>query len=78
MRLVFTTRGGETEPLYEYDLATDTSHQLFSCEDPCLSDDDPAYAPDGTRVAFIRALAPFVSERSPWRRGAIRLRVVDR
>jgi TolB protein len=60
-RLVFTMRGGETEPLYEYDLATDNSHQIFSYEDPCLSDDDPAYAPDGKRVAFIRALAPFVS-----------------
>src|SRR5215210_3835411 len=28
-RLAFTTRGGETEPNYEYDLATDTAHQLF-------------------------------------------------
>jgi Tol biopolymer transport system component len=60
-RLVFTTRGGATEPLYEYELATDTSRQLFACEDPCVGDDEPAYAPDGTRVAFIRALAPFVA-----------------
>jgi Tol biopolymer transport system component len=59
-RLVFTTRGGETEPLYEYDLATQTSRQLFACEDPCLGDDEPVYAPDGERVSFIRALAPFV------------------
>ena len=59
-RLVFTTRGGETEPLYEYDLATETSRQLFACDDPCLGDDEPVYAPDGDRVAFIRALAPFV------------------
>jgi Tol biopolymer transport system component len=60
-RLVFTTRGGETEPLYEYELATSTSRQLFACEDPCLGDDDPAYAPDGKRIAFIRYLAPFVT-----------------
>ena len=60
MRLVFTVRGGKTEPLYEYDLATETSRQLFSCEDPCVGDDEPVYAPDGTRVAFIRALGPFV------------------
>ena len=60
-RLAFTTRGGETEPLYEYDLATDTSRQLFPCEDPCLGDDEPAYSPDGTKVAFVRALGPFVT-----------------
>src|SRR5215217_3169567 len=59
MRLVFTTRGGETEPLYEYELATNASRQLFPCEDPCVGDDEPVYTPDGTRVSFIRALAPF-------------------
>jgi Tol biopolymer transport system component len=60
-RLVFTVRGGETEPLYEYELATQTTRQLFACEDPCLGDDEPVYAPDGTRVAFSRYLAPFVT-----------------
>jgi TolB protein len=59
-RLVVTTRGGDTEPLYEYDLATNTSRQLFKCEDPCVGDDEPAYSPDGTQVAFNRALGPFV------------------
>jgi TolB protein len=59
-KLVFTTRGGETEPLYEYDLATNRSRQLFECKDPCVGDDEPVYSPDGTKVAFIRALAPFV------------------
>ena len=59
-KLVFTTRGGETEPLYEYDLATNKSRKLFACEDPCVGDDEPVYSPDGTKVAFIRALAPFV------------------
>ncbi len=61
-RLVFTTRGGEVEPIYEYELATERSHQLFACEDPCIGDDEPVYAPDGKRVAFERALAPFVPD----------------
>ena len=60
-RLVFTTRGGKTEPIYEYDLATKKSRQLFACEDPCLGDDEPVYTPDGRRVSFIRALGPFVT-----------------
>ena len=57
-KLVFTTRGGETEPLYEYDLASKTSRQLFECEDPCVGDDEPVYSPDGRTVLFIRALGP--------------------
>ncbi|MFT4040747.1 MAG: hypothetical protein QM692_21380 [Thermomicrobiales bacterium] len=59
-RLVYTSRGGRTEPLYEYDPATDTETQLFACDDPCIGDDEPVYSPDGAQVAFIRALAPFV------------------
>jgi len=61
-RLVFTTRGGSTEPLYEYDLAKGESRQLFECADPCVGDDEPAYSPDGRKVAFVRALGPFVGE----------------
>ena len=71
-RLVFTTRGGSTEPLYEYDLAKDESRQLFECSGSCLGDDEPAYSPDGRRVAFVRALSPFVAEVPQ------RLRIVDR
>lgn len=60
-KIVMTPRDtGGTEPLYEYDLATETYKQLFTCEDPCLGDDEPAYSPDGTKVAFIRALGPFM------------------
>jgi Tol biopolymer transport system component len=61
-QLVFTTRGGSTEPLYEYDLAKGESRQLFECADPCLGDDEPAYSPDGRKVAFVRALGPFVGD----------------
>jgi Tol biopolymer transport system component len=60
--LVFTTRGGETEPLYVYDLGSNTSEQLFQCNAPCLGDDEPVYSPDGAEVAFIRALGPFVHD----------------
>jgi len=59
-RIVFTTRGGGTEPLYEYDLASQKTRQLFACKNHCLGDDEPSYSPDGTTVAFVRALAPFV------------------
>ena len=58
-RLAFSTRGGSTEPLFEYDLTTETTTQLFACEEECLGDDEPAYSPDGAKVAFIRALGPF-------------------
>ncbi len=59
-RLVTTARDtGAEEPLFEIDLATDTYRQLFECTDPCLGDDEPAYSPDGLRVAFERAFGPF-------------------
>lgn len=60
--LVFTTRGGETEPLYVYDLGLNTSEQLFQCNAPCLGDDEPVYSPDGAEVAFSRAHGPFVHD----------------
>jgi TolB protein len=59
-RLVMTSRAtGGAEPLYEYELASGRFTQLFDCEDPCLGDDEPVYSPDGTTVAFERALGPF-------------------
>jgi Tol biopolymer transport system component len=60
--LVVTTRGGDTEPVFEYDLKTDTSRQLFDCSDPCVGDDEPVYSPDGKSVAVERALGPFVGD----------------
>ncbi len=56
------TRGGKTEPLVEYDLEGDASRQLFDCSAPCLGDDEPAYSPDGSTVAFIRYLGPIVDD----------------
>ena len=63
--LVFATRGGEHEPAYVYDLASGRSRELFACESSCLGDDEPAYAPDGTTVAVVRALGPFVGTYPP-------------
>jgi len=31
------------------------------CEGECLGDDDPAYSPDGKKIAFERALGPFLN-----------------
>jgi len=59
-RLVVASRGGDTEPIYEYDFATETFRQLFACEEPCLGDDEPAYSSDGTKVVFVRAQLPIV------------------
>lgn len=61
-RLAFTSRGGETEPLYEYNLDSQEPTQLFECTAKCLGDDEPAYSPDGKSVAFVRYLAPFVND----------------
>ena len=58
-RLVVTSRGGEHEPLYEYELATGEVTQPFACEGDCLGDDEPAYSPDGRRISFVRAFLPF-------------------
>lgn len=61
-RLAFnTTRGGSPEVLYEYDVTTGTTRQLVACERPCLTDWDPAYSPDGERIAFERGLRPLVN-----------------
>ncbi len=62
-RLVMTSRNtGGTEPLYEYDLATERTRQLFECKNPCLGDDEPVCSPDGKSVAFIRALSPIKND----------------
>jgi TolB protein len=64
-RLAFTTRGVFPETLYEHDLATGTTTQLFDCELPCFGDDEPAYSPDGRSMAFVRYNGPFLEEGYP-------------
>lgn len=58
-RIAVATRGGPSEPLYEYDVTTGESAQLFDCSWPCVGDDEPAYSRDGASIAFIRYLGPF-------------------
>lgn len=64
-RLVVASRGGESEPLYEHDLASGVTRQVFDCEWPCLGDDEPAYSPDGETLAFVRYLGPFTEDWMP-------------
>lgn len=59
-KVAMSPRGPSPEPLYEYDLQTETAEILFDCFDPCIGDDEPHYSADGTKIAFIRALGPFV------------------
>jgi len=61
-KVIFTTRGGVTEPLYSYDLLTETSSQVFACEDPCFGDDDPSYSADGSQIVFVRYFGPLVND----------------
>ena len=61
-RLALTTRGGFPEPLVEHVLATGATTQIFDCELPCFGDDEPAYSPDGSELAFVRYRGPFLEE----------------
>jgi hypothetical protein len=68
--LVFTTRGGTTEPLYEYDLETKTSRQLFKCEDPCVPVTVPASRVG--QLIFHRPRSLRAETRGLWLRNAFR------
>jgi len=61
-RLIMASRGGAHELLYQYDIAAGTFTTPIPCGDGCLGDDEPAYAPDGRRVAFQRYLGPLTPE----------------
>ncbi|WP_344304023.1 hypothetical protein [Nocardioides bigeumensis] len=61
-RLAFTTRGTFPEPLFEHDLTSGATTQIFDCELPCFGDDEPAYSPDGSEMAFVRYRGPFLEE----------------
>ena len=60
-RLVITSRG-EKDTLYELDVATDQERLLWECANRCVGDDEAVWSPDGSRIAFVRALEPFVND----------------
>lgn len=61
-QLVFTPRGGETEPLFTFELRTGRVRQLFDCTGKCMGDDEPAWSPNGRHVAFLRYQLPWDEE----------------
>jgi Tol biopolymer transport system component len=60
-QLVITSRGAK-DTLYRLDVATDEGEVLWPCSEKCLGDDEAVWSPDGTRIAFIRAMAPFIDD----------------
>lgn len=60
-RLVVTSRR-ERDVLYLVDLASDSAEVLFDCSDACVGDDEAVWSPDGDRIAFVRAMEPFVDD----------------
>jgi len=55
--LLLTSRGAK-DLVYELDVESGEARQLWDCADPCVGDDEAVYSPDGTQIAFIRALGP--------------------
>jgi Tol biopolymer transport system component len=60
-QLVVTSRT-ERDVLYLVDLASDAAEVLFDCSGDCVGDDEAVWSPDGTRIAFVRAMEPFVDD----------------
>lgn len=60
-RLVITSREVK-DTLYELDVETDEARVLWECADPCVGDDEAAWSPDGSRIAFVRAMEPFTND----------------
>lgn len=60
-RLVVTSRA-ERDVLYLVDAAGAAAEILFPCAEDCVGDDEAVWSPDGARVAFVRAMQPFVDD----------------
>lgn len=60
-QLVVTSRT-ERDVLYLVDVATDSAEVLFECTGECVGDDEAVWSPDGARIAFVRAMEPFVED----------------
>jgi Tol biopolymer transport system component len=60
-RLVVTSRT-DRDVLYLVDVVSDAAEVLFPCTEDCVGDDEAVWSPDGTRIAFVRAMEPFVND----------------
>lgn len=60
-QLVISSRS-DLEVLYVYDVEADTAKIPWDCASPCLGDDEAVWSPDGARIAFVRAMEPFVDD----------------
>jgi Tol biopolymer transport system component len=75
-RMVFERRASDAQAPYGTELysvnadGTDL-RRLSDCRDDCLGDAQPAYSPDGGRVAFIRAYGPLANGLHPQRRSLV-------
>jgi Tol biopolymer transport system component len=59
-RLVITSREAK-DTLFDLDVATDEARVLWECADPCVGDDEAVWSPNGSRIAFVRAMEPLVN-----------------
>ena len=55
--LLLTSRT-EIATLYVLDLETNEARPLWQCRETCLGDDEGAWSPDGSQIAFVRAMEP--------------------
>jgi Tol biopolymer transport system component len=58
-QLLLTSRT-DRDMLYVLDLETNDRRPLWGCSAPCVGDDEGAWSPDGSQIAFVRATQPFV------------------
>ena len=59
--LLFTQRA-KKDILFEADASGKRTGEVLACADPCIGDDEASYSPDGSRIAFVRALGPFEND----------------
>lgn len=58
--VLFTSREAK-DTLYVLDMATEEAQVLLECADPCVGDDEAVWSPNGSRIAFVRGMEPFVN-----------------
>lgn len=59
-QLVVTSRA-DRDVLYVVDGDTDAGHDLWDCVASCVGDDEAVWSPDGSQIAFVRAMKPITN-----------------